>query len=141
NGVISGTLTGQSAGNYTVTVTAANSAESASVTFSWAVVDVTPPVPSSPGPQTTPERQQIDLSISVDNPDNDPLTWSASGLPGGLSIDPQTGVISGQPGGQAAAAQPYSVTVTVTDGTYTRSTSFDWTIIDTTPPTASGASS
>ncbi len=37
--------------------------------------------------------------------------WTATGLPPGMSIDPQTAVISGTP----SAANTYSVTVTVTD--------------------------
>jgi hypothetical protein len=42
-----------------------------------------------------------------------PYTWSASGLPAGLSIDPASGAITGTP--TADAAGSYSVTVTVTD--------------------------
>lgn len=44
----------------------------------------------------------------------DALTWSATGLPSGLSIDAMTGVISGMP--IASAAGFHSVQVTVTDG-------------------------
>ena len=40
-----------------------------------------------------------------------PITWSASGLPGGLSINASSGVISGAPG----AAGSFPVTVTATD--------------------------
>lgn len=42
---------------------------------------------------------------------NGPLTWSATGLPAGLSIDPATGVISGTP----AAPGTASVTVRAVD--------------------------
>jgi Putative Ig domain len=42
-----------------------------------------------------------------------PYAWTATGLPGGLSIDPSTGAISGTPN----AAGPSTVTVTVTDAT------------------------
>jgi uncharacterized repeat protein (TIGR01451 family) len=40
-----------------------------------------------------------------------PYSWSATGLPAGLSIDPGTGVISGSP----SASGPFSVTVDVID--------------------------
>jgi hypothetical protein len=42
-----------------------------------------------------------------------PYTWSAAGLPNGLTIDPLAGVISGAP--QSTAGSPFSVTVNVTD--------------------------
>ncbi|MGB9230201.1 MAG: Ig-like domain repeat protein [Terracidiphilus sp.] len=42
-----------------------------------------------------------------------PYTWSATGLPSGLTIGPSTGTISGTP--TVDAGSPYSVTVTVTD--------------------------
>jgi hypothetical protein len=44
-----------------------------------------------------------------------PYSWSATGLPAGLSVDPSTGVISGTPAAGTSAGSPYSVTVTVTD--------------------------
>jgi hypothetical protein len=44
-----------------------------------------------------------------------PYTYNASGLPGGLSIDPSTGAISGTPG--AGSAGTATVAVTVTDST------------------------
>lgn len=46
----------------------------------------------------------------------DALIFNASGLPDGLSIDSEGGVISGIPGVSAFSKTPFSVTVTVTDG-------------------------
>jgi hypothetical protein len=45
------------------------------------------------------------------------FTWSAVGLPAGLSIDPGTGLISGSPG--AGTTGSYMVSVTVDDGAWT----------------------
>jgi sugar lactone lactonase YvrE len=44
-----------------------------------------------------------------------PYTWSATGLPSSLTINPGTGVISGTPPSGSSASSPYSVTVTVQD--------------------------
>ena len=64
----------------------------------------------------------------------DALTFSATGLPPGLSIDPVTGVISGTLPPNASDLTPYSVTITVTDkGGLTTSTTFDWHVENVAP--------
>jgi pimeloyl-ACP methyl ester carboxylesterase len=52
-----------------------------------------------------------------------PYTWSATGLPPGLSISASTGQITGTP----TTVGTYSVTVSATGGA-TRSVSFTWTV-------------
>ena len=57
-----------------------------------------PPVVTNPGDQTNAEGDNITLSINANDGDasqTQNLTYSASGLPPGLSINPNTGVISG----------------------------------------------
>ena len=49
-----------------------------------------------------------------DQPTNT-LTWTATGLPFGLNIDPTSGEISGQIAKGASAASPYTVVVSLTD--------------------------
>lgn len=61
---------------------------------------------------------------ATDANSGDTLTYSASGLPTGLSINTSTGAITGSP----TAAGSYSTTVTVSDGSATDSESFTWTI-------------
>ncbi|WP_030437591.1 cellulose binding domain-containing protein [Actinoplanes subtropicus] len=64
------------------------------------------------------------------------LTYTAAGLPAGLSIDPATGLISGTP----SSAGTFSATVTATDSTGAAgSAAFKWTIGGgSTPPPPTG---
>ena len=69
------------------------------------------------------------LSISVADPVGSPLTFSESGFPTGLAINPTDGVISGTVGSSAAGSSPYSAAITATDGLgNTASTTFTWTV-------------
>ncbi len=69
----------------------------------------------------------IAVTISVDATDadtTDTLIYSASGLPSGLTIDPNSGVISGTP----TTVESATVTVMVSDGTDSVSTSFNYSV-------------
>jgi O-glycosyl hydrolase len=81
---------------------------------------------TSPGNQTgtagTAESVQVQ---AADSASGQTLSYSAAGLPAGLSISPSTGLISGTP----TTAGTYTVTVTATDGTgASGSAAFTWTI-------------
>ena len=80
----------------------------------------------NPGAQSTPRRTSVSLQIVGSDSTSLSLTWSASGLPAGLSIDSSTGLISGTTGKRV---KTYTVTVaaTATDGA-SGSTTFSWTI-------------
>ncbi len=122
-GVISGVLT--TAGTYATTVTVSDGEFSDSESFTWQVAAQNfPPQVTSPGDQTTTEGDTVSLFISASDPNNDPLTYSASGLPAGLGIDPVSGEISGT----ATTANSHTTTVTVSDGALMDSATFNWTV-------------
>jgi hypothetical protein len=81
---------------------------------------------TSPGNQTSTAGTAASLQIHAsDSASGQTLTYSASGLPAGLSINSSTGLISGTP----TAAGTSTVTVTATDTTgATGSTAFTWTV-------------
>ncbi|MGI9377454.1 MAG: tandem-95 repeat protein, partial [Tsuneonella suprasediminis] len=79
----------------------------------------------------------LDVTSFFDDIDSPTLTYSASGLPAGLTIDPVTGVISGtvdNSASQGGAGGVYSVTVTATDGDGASvDQTFDWTVTNPGP--------
>jgi hypothetical protein len=84
---------------------------------------------TSPGNQTGTVGTAVSLQLhATDSQSGQTLTWSATGLPAGLSITSSTGLISGTP----TTASTSSVTVTARDTTgATGSASFTWTISTT----------
>ena len=81
---------------------------------------------TNPGNQTTTVGTAVSLQIhATDSASGQTLTYSATGLPAGLSINSSTGLISGTP----TTAGTSSVTVTAKDTTNASgSASFTWTI-------------
>ncbi len=70
----------------------------------------------------------------VDADASDLLTYSATGLPAGLTIDATTGVISGTIDSSASAGSPYAVEVTATDPHGASVTqSFAWSVSNPAP--------
>ncbi|MFE9599126.1 putative Ig domain-containing protein [Streptomyces hokutonensis] len=80
---------------------------------------------TNPGSQSTATGSTASLQISASDSAGATLTYSASGLPTGLSISSSTGLISGT----ASTAGTYAVTVTAADSTgASGSASFTWTV-------------
>ncbi|HML77906.1 putative Ig domain-containing protein, partial [Geobacter sulfurreducens] len=132
-GLISGTVAaGAAVGSpYSVSVTVTDTLKSNRTSFNWTVRAAgsnTPPAMSNPGSQTGTENTAIRLQISASDADGDLLSFSATGLPAGLGINAGTGLISGTISVGAAAAGPYTVTVTASDGIASISTTFAWTV-------------
>ncbi len=126
-GVISGTPT--KAGSATVTVTGTDSTgPTGSASFTWTVspVNANTVTVTNPGSQTGTVGTPASLQIkATDSASGQTLSYTASGLPAGLSIRSSTGLISGTP---TTAGSP-SVTVTAKDTTgASGSATFTWTI-------------
>ncbi|MBH5337090.1 M4 family metallopeptidase [Streptomyces pactum] len=83
-------------------------------------VTVTPP-----GDQTSIVNQAVSLQIQATSSNPGALSYSATGLPAGLTINSSTGLVSGTP----TTTGTSDVTVTVTDSAGRTSTaSFRWTV-------------
>src|SRR5262249_17634071 len=130
SGLISGTPTTAATSSVTVTATDTTNA-SGSASFTWTInpaggntVTVT-----GPGNQTGTVGTAVSLQIhATDSATGQTLSYAATGLPAGLSINAATGLITGTPTTAATA----SVTVTAHDTTNASgSASFTWTITTT----------
>ncbi|WP_441251643.1 putative Ig domain-containing protein [Kitasatospora sp. McL0602] len=122
-GLITGTPT--TAGASTVTVTATSGTATGSTTFTWTVgsgggESVTF---RSPGNQSGATGTAVSLQVYGSDSAGNALTYSATGLPAGLTIS-TSGLITGTP----TTAGASTVTVTATSGTATGSTTFTWVV-------------
>ncbi|WP_109003613.1 M4 family metallopeptidase [Streptomyces rishiriensis] len=83
---------------------------------------------TNPGSQTSKVGTAVSLQVSASSTNGGSLTYAATGLPAGLSINSSTGLISGTP----TTAGSSSTTVTVTDSTgATGTAAFTWTVNST----------
>ncbi|MEV4433898.1 M4 family metallopeptidase [Streptomyces sp. NPDC049585] len=100
------------------------------VANAWAAINVgsrlsTGVSVTSPGDQTSIVNTAVSLQIKASSSTSGALTYAATGLPAGLSINSSTGLISGTP----TTTGTSSVTVTVKDSAgKTGSVSFKWTV-------------
>ncbi|NKZ05265.1 M4 family metallopeptidase [Actinomadura latina] len=109
------------------------------VMAAWAAVDVTgsDPVPgtcpgqggsprvTNPGNQTSTVGTAVNLAVQASDPNGQTLSYSATGLPAGLSIGASSGVISGTP--TTAGSSTVTVTAKNTSG-LTGTATFTWTV-------------
>ncbi|WP_375480183.1 putative Ig domain-containing protein [uncultured Jatrophihabitans sp.] len=132
-GVISGSPTTPGTSSVTVTITDAAGATATTSAFSWRVY--APPSVTSPGSVGSTVNTALIQPITSTCA-NSPCTYTLTGAPAGLNINPSTGTISGTP---TALGTSSSVTVTVTDnGGTVASTTFSWTVYARPSVTAPG---
>jgi hypothetical protein len=123
------TVTGDSAGTTTVTVTASDGTDSVQTTFSVtvnALAGNNAPTISAIGPQNVTEGTTFDLNVSANDIDGDPLTYSATFNPGGVaSVNSVAGNVITFNGDAAGVT---TATVTVSDGTESATADFQLTV-------------
>jgi hypothetical protein len=133
-----GLITGAplTAGTYAVTATVTDGVLSDSESITWSVtapIVNLPPVLTNPGNQTGVAGQNVTLQLRGSDPENQPLSYSATGLPAGLTLAASTGLIGGVP----STAGTYAVSASVSDGNSRSTATFAWLIsapADTTKP-------
>lgn len=125
SGLISGVV--NSAGSFSATVTVNDGfGGSDAVLFDWAISPANAaPVLSNPGTQDSIVGDAISLLLAATDPDLDPLTFSATGLPTGLSLNVNSGLVSGS----VSQLGAFSVDIAVSDGLGgSDSASFVWNV-------------
>ncbi len=142
-GVVTGTLTNDDvlAGpDYLVEVTATEvgTADLFSVAGSFTLtvnnVNDAPTVVTSTGDQVFAQGDAVNIntSLAFEDIDGDTLTYSATGLPASLTLDPNTGALTGTLTNADAIASPYPIVITADDGnTGTVGDSFTMTVNNT----------
>jgi len=116
------------------------SASSGAVTSgSVTVVNATPAFDQDLGDRFSVEMETVSVVSPASDADGDAVTYEATGLPPGLSIDGGTGLISGTVAAGAEAGSPYNVVLTVRDGSGAEATdALNWSVAMAEAPSISG---
>jgi hypothetical protein len=84
------------------------------------------PVLTNPGTLSTLVNRPVSVQLVASDPDSDPLTYLATGLPAGASLNSSTGLISGTT--TLTSGGSYSVTARASDGNLQASQTFTWQV-------------
>lgn len=131
SGQITGTVysTAAAYGPYTVTIVVTDGKTTTEQSFTWTVIAVNEvPETVQPDDRFSMFDETVQVQIWASDADNDELTYSATGLPDGLTIDPSTGLIEGVISASASASSPYTVVLTVWDGIASANQTFHWSV-------------
>ena len=70
----------------------------------------------------------MQIQVTATDALNNPLTYTVANLPAGLSLNATSGMITGTIAASAHTGSPYATTVTASDGTYSNTATFTWTV-------------
>ncbi len=122
-------------GDNTVTLKARdNHNNETSAKFHWIVEPNHPPRVEVETTQKYRVKDEVRLKINATDPDGDSLTFGADRLPKGLSLDAESGLISGK----TETTGELETLVIVSDGLNKVSSKISWTITPNTPPQING---
>jgi prepilin-type N-terminal cleavage/methylation domain-containing protein len=123
-GLITGTPT--TPGTYTVAAHVQDrEANSDDTTFTWTVAAL--PSLTSPGSLVFRTTTAVSLPVILTG-GLPPVTWTATNLPAGLTIDASTGVISGTPTTVQTTVRTATISIVAKSGK-TATTTFDWRVL------------
>jgi hypothetical protein len=130
SGSISGTVGYETSGTHEVFLHVFDGADTTIVSFTWHILNTNrAPALVNPGEQRSVEGTDVTLALTGSDPDGDGLTWAATGLPQDLTIDGDTGLVSGLMSLEAEGR--YDVVISATDGDLSSSMEFGWEVIGT----------
>ena len=94
-----------------------------------AIANSPPTFDQNLGDRSNVEGDAVSLAATATDPDDDALSYEATGLPPDLSINATTGLISGTIANGAASGSPYAVVVSMGEGLVADAThTFSWTV-------------